>query len=162
MNRRRNYNKALVCIIMGFVVLGAAVGSLSAQENKTQKALKIHGQGIELWRQGNFTDAADKLREAIKIDDTNASIYYDLGKLLMDELKDTDNAIDAFTLSASYEINHWRAYYNIGKAYAKKEDCKKAIEFYLKTMGALEKLGQLTENYKTVLLKRLKDCHYEE
>ena len=96
---RKNYNKEFVCIIMGFVVLGAAVCSLSAQENKTQKALEIHGQGIELWRQGNFTDAADKFREAIKIDDTNASIYYDLGKLLMDELKDTDNAIDAFTLS---------------------------------------------------------------
>ncbi len=159
---RNNHNKALAYIVLCLVVLCTAVGSLSAQEDKTQKALKIHAQGIELWRQGKHEDAADKFREAINIDDTNSRISYDLGKLLIGELNDPDSAIDAFTLSALHETNHWRAYYNIGKAYTTKKNCKKAIEFYLKAKDTLEKTGQLSGNAKTVLLKRLKDCNYEE
>lgn len=73
--------------------LGRATGTLTAVVEEAPTAQRLQGLGELLARQGHFTQATTRLREAIALDATLPALYLDLSEALMGQV--TTENLDA-------------------------------------------------------------------
>ena len=94
-------------------------------------------RGIELFREGQYSEAQRQLEEALKLDKSNSWIYYNLGLLFLEQ-RNYDPAIDNFkaaldgSLKPSW-IEVW-AHIKMGNAYDAKGDRARATAEYSKAV----------------------------
>ena len=73
--------------------LGRATATLTALATEAPTAQNLQGLGELLARQGHYNQAAQRLREAIALESSNAMLYVDLAEALMGQA--TDDNLDA-------------------------------------------------------------------
>jgi aminopeptidase N len=94
-------------------------------------------RGIELFREGEYTEAQRQLEEALKLDKSNSWVYYNLGLLFLEQ-RNYDPALDNFgaalegNLKPSW-IEAW-AHIKRGNAYDAKGDRTRATFEYNKAV----------------------------
>lgn len=95
-------------------------------------------RGIELFREGNFFEAQQRLEEALKLDRSNAWVYYHLGLAYLGQ-RNYDSAIDNFkVITQGIRANsrpawlHVWAFIKMGNAYDAKGDRTRAMDAYQK------------------------------
>jgi len=75
--------------------LGRATATLTALAQEAPTPQNLQGLGELLTRQGHYNQAAERLRQAIQLDGSNATLYVDLSETLMGQA--TDDNLDAPT-----------------------------------------------------------------
>jgi len=94
-------------------------------------------RGIELYREGQLSEAQRQLEEALKLDKSNSWVYYNLGLIYLEQ-RNYDPAIDSFkaalngNLKPSW-IEVW-AHIKMGNAYDAKGDRARATNEYNKAV----------------------------
>ena len=107
----------------------------------------IARRGIEQFKEGNYLEAQQQFEAALKLDRSNAWIYYHLGLLFLEQ-RNFDLAIDNFKAvrdlgnqgSARPTWLHVWAFIKMGNAYDAKGDRPRAIDSY-------DKAAALGDNY---------------
>lgn len=107
----------------------------------------IARRGIEQFKEGNYLEAQQQFEAALKLDRSNAWIYYHLGLLFLEQ-RNFDLAIDNFKAvrdlgnqgSARPAWLHVWAFIKMGNAYDAKGDRTRAIDSY-------DKAAALGDNY---------------
>jgi tetratricopeptide (TPR) repeat protein len=107
----------------------------------------IARRGIEQFREGNYVEAQQQFEAALKLDRSNAWIYYHLGLLFLEQ-RNYDLAIDNFKVvkdlaaqdSARPVWLYVWSYIKMGNAYDAKGDRTRAMDAY-------EKAAALGDNY---------------
>lgn len=75
--------------------LGRATATLTALAEEAPTPQNLQGLGELLARQGHYNQGAERLRQAIQLDGSNATLYVDLSETLMGQA--TDDNLDAPT-----------------------------------------------------------------
>lgn len=107
----------------------------------------IARRGIEQFKEGNYVEAQQQFEAALKLDRSNAWIYYHLGLLFLEQ-RNYDLAIDNFKVvkdlaaqgSARPQWLYVWAYIKMGNAYDAKGDRTRAMDAY-------EKASAIGDNY---------------
>lgn len=107
----------------------------------------IARRGIEQFKEGNFVEAQQQFEQALKLDRSNAWIYYHLGLLFLEQ-RNYDLAIDNFKAVEALGVQgdarpawlHVWALIKKGNAYDAKGDRTRAMDAY-------GKAGALGDNY---------------
>ena len=107
----------------------------------------IARRGIEQFKEGNYVEAQQQFEAALKLDRSNAWVYYHLGLLFLEQ-RNFDLAIDNFKVvkelgnqgSARPTWLHVWAFIKMGNAYDAKGDRTRAIDAY-------DKASALGDNY---------------
>ena len=118
----------------------------------------IARRGIEQFKEGNFTEAQQQFEAALKLDRSNAWIYYHLGLLFLKQ-RNYDLAIDNLKAtrnlgargSASPIWLHVWSEIKMGNAYDAKGDRTRAVAAYKRA----EKLGENYDNAQGAVAKYL-------
>ncbi len=113
------------------------------------KVSSIARRGIEQFKEGNYVEAQQQFEAALKLDRSNAWIYYHLGLLFLQQ-RNYDLAIDNFKAvrdlgaqgSARPQWLHVWALIKMGNAYDAKGDRNRAIDAY----GRAAALGDNYDN----------------
>jgi aminopeptidase N len=120
------------------------------------KVSSIARRGIEQFKDGNFVEAQQQFEAALKLDRSNAWIYYHLGLLFLQQ-RNYDLAIDNFKAvrdlgaqgSARPAWLHVWALIKMGNAYDAKGDRARAIDAY----GKASALGDNYDNAQDAVQK---------
>ncbi|MBK7705719.1 MAG: tetratricopeptide repeat protein [Acidobacteria bacterium] len=123
----------------------------------------IARRGIEQFKEGNYVEAQQQFEQALKLDRSNAWIYYHLGLLFLEQ-RNYDLAIDNFKAVEALGVQgdarpawlHVWALIKKGNAYDAKGDRTRAMDAYNK--GAA--LGDNYDNAQEVI-KRYQDSPYD-
>jgi tetratricopeptide (TPR) repeat protein len=103
----------------------------------------IARRGIEQFKEGNYVEAQQQFEAALKLDRSNAWIYYHLGLLFLEQ-RNYDLAIDNFKAAINGNLNpawlHVWAEIKMGNAYDAKGDRTRA-------MAAYKRAETLGDNY---------------
>jgi len=103
----------------------------------------IARRGIEQFKEGNYVEAQQQFESALKLDRSNAWIYYHLGLLFLEQ-RNYDLAIDNFKAAVNGNLNpawiHVWAEIKMGNAYDAKGDRTRA-------MAAYKRAEALGDNY---------------
>jgi aminopeptidase N len=103
----------------------------------------IARRGIEQFKEGNYVEAQQQFEAALKLDRSNAWIYYHLGLLFLEQ-RNYDLAIDNFKAAVNGNLNpawlHVWAEIKMGNAYDAKGDRTRA-------MAAYKRAEALGDNY---------------
>jgi len=93
----------------------------------------IARRGIEQFKEGNYVEAQQQFEAALKLDRSNAWIYYHLGLLFLEQ-KNYDLAIDNFKAALNGNLDptwlHVWAEIKMGNAYDAKGDRTRAVAAY--------------------------------
>lgn len=109
-------------------------GAKILQKNVNPSALSS-ADGVELFRNRRYKEAIEAFTRLIQEQPENeASIRNNIG-LCYIQLKEYDNAEKELLRALSIDKNYEKAYYNLGVLYEKKQDTKKAMEFYKKVIS---------------------------
>lgn len=112
----------------------------------------IARRGIEQFREGNYPDAQQQFEAALKLDRSNAWIYYHLGLLFLEQ-RNYDLAIDNFKAAVNGNLNppwlHVWAEIKMGNAYDAKGDRTRAVAAYKRA----EALGDNYDNAQDAVKK---------
>src|SRR5437764_11882286 len=102
-------------------LLLASTGHATAgQEAALQSALARNTEGLELLREGDPGKAAEKFRNALKLDPTFADAHLNLGSVLL-QSGSTDAAIGEFQAAIRLQPRAAEAHLNLGKALRRTE-----------------------------------------
>jgi tetratricopeptide (TPR) repeat protein len=105
----------------------------------------IARRGIEQFKEGNYAEAQQQFEAALKLDRSNAWIYYHLGLLFLEQ-RNYDLAIDNFKAAVNGNLNppwlHVWAEIKMGNAYDAKGDRNRAVAAYKRA----ENLGDNYDN----------------
>jgi aminopeptidase N len=105
----------------------------------------IARRGIEQFKEGNYVEAQQQFEAALKLDRSNAWIYYHLGLLFLEQ-RNYDLAIDNFKAAINGNLNpawlHVWAEIKMGNAYDAKGDRTRAVAAYKRA----EALGDNYDN----------------
>lgn len=98
----------------------------------------IARRGIEQLKEGNYAEAQQQFEAALKLDRSNAWIYYHLGLLFLEQ-RNYDLAIDNFKAAVNGNLNptwlHVWAEIKMGNAYDAKGDRNRAVAAYKRAEG---------------------------
>ena len=112
----------------------------------------IARRGIEQFKEGNYVEAQQQFEAALKLDRSNAWIYYHLGLLFLEQ-KNYDLAIDNFKAAVNGNLNppwlHVWAEIKMGNAYDAKGDRNRAVAAYKRA----ESLGDNYDNAQDAIKK---------
>jgi tetratricopeptide (TPR) repeat protein len=112
----------------------------------------IARRGIEQFKEGNYPEAQQQFEAALKLDRSNAWIYYHLGLLFLEQ-KNYDLAIDNFKAAVNGNLNppwlHVWSEIKMGNAYDAKGDRNRAVAAYKRA----EALGDNYDNAKDAIKK---------
>lgn len=92
-----------------------------------------HQAGIELLGQEKFAEAAEKFREAVRLNPDFSFSHHYLGTALY-ELGNIDEAQTAFLQAAELNPHYAATYFYLGKIETEKENLAEAEKFYRKTL----------------------------
>lgn len=118
----------------------------------------IARRGIEQFKEGNYVEAQQQFEAALKLDRSNAWIYYHLGLLFLEQ-KNYDLAIDNFKASRNLGKNGqarpmWLYVWSeikMGNAYDAKGDRTRAVAAYKRA----EQIGDKYDNAQDAVVKYL-------
>jgi aminopeptidase N len=112
----------------------------------------IARRGIEQFKAGDYVEAQKQFEEALKLDRSNAWIYYHLGLLFLEQ-RNYDLAIDNFKAAINGNLNpvwlHVWAEIKMGNAYDAKGDRTRAVAAYKRA----EALGDNYDNAQDAVKK---------
>ena len=112
----------------------------------------IARRGIEQFKEGNYVEAQQQFEAALKLDRSNAWIYYHLGLLFLEQ-RNYDLAIDNFKAAINGNLNpawlHVWAEIKMGNAYDAKGDRTRAMAAYKRA----ETLGDNYDNAQEAIKK---------
>jgi tetratricopeptide (TPR) repeat protein len=112
----------------------------------------IARRGIEQFKEGNYVEAQQQFEAALKLDRSNAWIYYHLGLLFLEQ-RNFDLAIDNFKAAVNGNLNpawlHVWAEIKMGNAYDAKGDRTRAMAAYKRAEG----LGDNYDNAQEAVKK---------
>jgi aminopeptidase N len=112
----------------------------------------IARRGIEQFKEGNYVEAQQQFEAALKLDRSNAWIYYHLGLLFLEQ-RNYDLAIDNFKAAVNGNLNpawlHVWAEIKMGNAYDAKGDRTRAVAAYKRA----ESLGDNYDNAQETVKK---------
>jgi len=112
----------------------------------------IARRGIEQFKEGNYVEAQQQFEAALKLDRSNAWIYYHLGLLFLEQ-RNFDLAIDNFKAAVNGNLNpawlHVWAEIKMGNAYDAKGDRTRAMAAYKRA----EALGDNYDNAQDTIKK---------
>ena len=112
----------------------------------------IARRGIEQFKEGNYVEAQQQFEAALKLDRSNAWIYYHLGLLFLEQ-RNYDLAIDNFKAAVNGNLNppwlHVWAEIKMGNAYDAKGDRNRAVAAYKRA----ESLGDNYDNAQDAIKK---------
>ena len=112
----------------------------------------IARRGIEQFKEGNYVEAQQQFEAALKLDRSNAWIYYHLGLLFLQQ-RNFDLAIDNFKAAVNGNLNpawlHVWAEIKMGNAYDAKGDRTRAMAAYKRAEG----LGDNYDNAQDAIKK---------
>lgn len=112
----------------------------------------IARRGIEQFKEGNYVEAQQQFEAALKLDRSNAWIYYHLGLLFLEQ-RNYDLAIDNFKATVNGNLNppwlHVWAEIKMGNAYDAKGDRNRAVAAYKRA----EALGDNYDNAQNAIKK---------
>ena len=110
----------------------------------------IARRGIEQFKEGNYVEAQQQFEAALKLDRSNAWIYYHLGLLFLEQ-RNYDLAIDNFKAAVNGNLNpawlHVWAEIKMGNAYDAKGDRTRAVAAYKRA----DALGDNYDNAKETI-----------
>jgi len=119
----------------------------------------IARRGIEQFKEGNYVEAQQQFEAALKLDRSNAWIYYHLGLLFLEQ-RNYDLAIDNFKAAINGNLNppwlHVWAEIKMGNAYDAKGDRTRAVAAYKRA----EALGDNYDNAQEAI-KRFMATPYD-
>jgi len=105
----------------------------------------IARRGIEQFKEGNYVEAQKQFEDALKLDRSNAWIYYHLGLLFLEQ-RNYDLAVDNFKAAVNGHLDppwlHVWAEIKMGNAYDAKGDRNRAVAAYKRA----EALGDNYDN----------------
>ena len=112
----------------------------------------IARRGIEQFKEGNYAEAQQQFEAALKLDRSNAWIYYHLGLLFLEQ-RNYDLAIDNFKAAVNGDLNppwlHVWSEIKMGNAYDAKGDRNRAVAAYKRAAG----LGDNYDNAQDAVKK---------
>jgi tetratricopeptide (TPR) repeat protein len=112
----------------------------------------IARRGIEQFKEGNYVEAQQQFEAALKLDRSNAWIYYHLGLLFLEQ-RNYDLAIDNFKAAVNGNLNpawlHVWAEIKMGNGYDAKGDRTRAVAAYKRA----ESLGDNYDNAQEAVKK---------
>lgn len=118
------------------------------------KVSAVARRGIELFKEGNYSEAQQQLEAALKLDRSNSWIYYHLGLLFLEQ-RNYDLAIDNFKAVLGGNLKpDWLAVWSnikMGNAYDAKGDRTRAVAAYKRA----ETLGDNFDNAQESVKKYL-------
>src|SRR4029078_7872704 len=97
------------------------------------RVASVARRGIEQFKEGNYVEAQQQFEAALKLDRSNAWIYYHLGLLFLEQ-RNYDLAIDNFKAAVNGNLTpswqHVVAEIKMGNAYDAKGDRTRAVAAY--------------------------------
>lgn len=127
-DERRRRRKLALLSIAGGLVMGSTIAVLcfllfapqpSVSPQKADQALALSSEAWQLWQAGKLDASADKFRQAVALDPTNANAFNGLGWALFNS-GDAKDAEEAFNKCVALQKNHPAAMNGLGQiAYAR-------------------------------------------
>jgi len=154
-------NKFINLATTALLVMWLLPASVIAQSGAGKNAYKAAEAAR---RQGNYTGAAEKYVEAIKLEPQNATYYYKLGQCqIKQKPQNVDGAIESLTSATKYRSDYTSAYALLGKIYyTKKKDIPNAIQYFNQAANN-EKDVNRKVGYKLQVVKMLvKQSNYSQ
>jgi tetratricopeptide (TPR) repeat protein len=111
-----------------------------------------HQTGVKLFGQGKFAEAAEKFREAVKLNPDFSFSYHYLGQALF-ESGNIDDAHNAFLQAARLNSHYAATYICLGKIETEKGNPAAAEKHYRKTLGLRPDLVEGMFGLVTVLIE---------
>jgi tetratricopeptide (TPR) repeat protein len=116
------------------------------------RVASVARRGIEQFKEGNYAEAQQQFEAALKLDRSNAWIYYHLGLLFLEQ-RNYDLAIDNFKAAVNGNLNpawlHVWAEIKMGNAYDAKGDRTRAMAAYKRAQA----LGDNYDNAQEAIKK---------
>jgi tetratricopeptide (TPR) repeat protein len=110
-------------------------------------------QAQEAFRVGRYSEASDKLRQALKQAPRNPALWSYLG-LADTQLNDLDAGIADFQKALSLAPNDAQTHFNLGLLYRRKGDAQKALEMYQKGLRLDPDDPAANQNYALLLMEK--------
>jgi protein O-GlcNAc transferase len=109
-------------------------------------------QAQEAFQAGRYSEARDKLRQALKHDARNPALWSYLG-LADAQLNDVDAGIADFQKALSFAPNNAQTHFNLGLLYRRKGDSPKALEMYRRGLRLDPDDSAANQNYALLLME---------
>jgi cytochrome c-type biogenesis protein CcmH/NrfG len=123
---------------------------LAAEQTASTSALWLQAKAA--MEQGNFVDARRLLRKAVEQDPRDGALWFHLGVSCV-EVNELDEAIAALEHARSLAPKQPDSYFNLGLAYWKKGNVKKAKEAYRAGLALRPTETSALQNYSILLMK---------
>jgi tetratricopeptide (TPR) repeat protein len=109
-------------------------------------------QAQEAFQLGKYSEARDKLREALKQSPRSPALWSYLG-LAEAELKDLDAAISDFQKALRFAPSDAQTHFNLGLLYRRKGDPQKALETYQRGLKLNPDDPAANQNFSLLLME---------
>jgi protein O-GlcNAc transferase len=109
-------------------------------------------QAQEAFQLGKYSEARDKLRQALKQAPRNPVLWSYLG-LADSQLNDLDAGIADFQKALSFAPNDAQTHFNLGLLYRRKGDSQKALEMYRRGLRLDPDDSAANQNYALLLME---------
>lgn len=147
----------MIAVILAVFTHTAAAGGPGPEMSEAEQ---LKSAALDQWKIGNVNKAADLFRQAVAAGDDTIDTHYSFGILIQENFSDMAEAITAFEYVVSQKPGYWEAWYNLGKAHAKNNDCPSAVRAFLQTKNILSDLKMLDERKRKTIDQRLENCGY--
>ena len=127
--RRNPLKIAVIGISILVIVLGYFAYSNFMQTRIKKIANRKGIMGRHKVEVGEYSEALAHFEEAVKVDTSNAGLYYDIGECYYN-LERYEKAIEAYMQAVKIEPRHASAYWSLGHCYQVTEQYQKAIDNY--------------------------------
>lgn len=119
----------LISICLGFILAASIPSSAATTLQDSNDPGVWTKRGLELSNAGNYQEAVEAYRRAIKLKSDHAEAHFRLGDAYF-QLKKYDQAIEAYKKAVRYDPKLSTAFNNLGTAFTKIGDPNKAVEAY--------------------------------